>query len=85
MMNGSPMTRGLARKSRALGFTLIEILVAVVILAVALAATTRAAGVDALERPVSASQKSDDGSSRGSPAPSSSSVRYPPRRSRSTA
>ena len=44
-MNGSPMTRGLARKSRVLGFTLIEILVAVAILAVALAATTRAAGV----------------------------------------
>jgi len=39
------MTRGLARKGRALGFTLIEILVAVAILAVALAATTRAAGV----------------------------------------
>jgi general secretion pathway protein I len=44
-MNGSPMTRGLARKGRALGFTLIEILVAVAILAIALAATTRAAGV----------------------------------------
>ena len=44
-MTGSPTTRGLARKGRALGFTLIEILVAVTILAIALAATTRAAGV----------------------------------------
>jgi general secretion pathway protein I len=39
------MTRGLACKCRELGFTLIEILVALAILAVALAATTRAAGV----------------------------------------
>jgi general secretion pathway protein I len=45
MIRGSPMTRGLAGKNRRLGFTLIEILVAVAILAVALAATTRAAGV----------------------------------------
>ena len=45
MMTGSPMTRGRPRKSRAVGFTLIEILVAIVILAVALAATTRAASV----------------------------------------
>ena len=43
-MSGSPMTR-LAGTSRQLGFTLIEILVAVAILAVALAATTRAAGI----------------------------------------
>ena len=45
MMTGSPMARGRPRKGRAVGFTLIEILVAIVILAVALAATTRAASV----------------------------------------
>lgn len=45
MMNGSPMTRGRPRKCRVVGFTLIEVLVAVAILAVALAATTRAASV----------------------------------------
>jgi general secretion pathway protein I len=44
-MNGSPMTRGRPRKCRVVGFTLIEVLVAVAILAVALAATTRAASV----------------------------------------
>ena len=41
---GPPATRG-RHRSRDVGFTLIEILVAVAILAVALAATTRAAGV----------------------------------------
>lgn len=41
----SPTTRGRPRKSRAVGFTLIEILVAIAILAVALAATTRAASI----------------------------------------
>jgi general secretion pathway protein I len=44
-MTGSPTTRGRPHKGRAVGFTLIEILVAVAILAVALAATTRAASV----------------------------------------
>lgn len=43
-MMGSPTPRGRLRR-RAVGFTLIEILVAVAILAVALAATTRAASV----------------------------------------
>jgi general secretion pathway protein I len=42
---GSPTTRGRQRKGRVVGFTLIEILVAVAILAVALAATTRAASL----------------------------------------
>ena len=42
---GSPTTRGRPHKCRAVGFTLIEILVAVAILAVALAATSRAASV----------------------------------------
>jgi len=44
-MNGSPMTRGRPRREFAVGFTLIEILVAVAILAVALAATMRAASL----------------------------------------
>lgn len=45
-MNGPPAARGRPRSGdRAVGFTLIEILVAVAILAVALAATTRAAGI----------------------------------------
>ena len=52
MMLGSPTARGRhalsfprRREPKAAGFTLIEILVAIAILAVALAATTRAAGV----------------------------------------
>ena len=45
MMIGSPTPRGRLRRSRAVGLTLIEILVAVAILAVALAATTRAASL----------------------------------------
>jgi general secretion pathway protein I len=44
MMGSRPATR-LRRLHRAAGFTLIEILVAVAILAIALAATTRAASV----------------------------------------
>ena len=44
-MNGSPMTRGRRPRSLAVGFTLIEILIAVAILAIALAATTRAASL----------------------------------------
>ena len=44
-MTGATTTRGIAGARRPLGFTLIEILVAIVILAVALAATTRAAGI----------------------------------------
>ena len=44
-MIGSPMTRGRRPRSLAVGFTLIEILVAIAILAVALAATMRAASL----------------------------------------
>ena len=44
-MTGSLTTQARPPGSRAVGFTLIEILIAIAILAVALAATTRAAGV----------------------------------------
>lgn len=44
-MTGAAEKPGGSRRSRTAGFTLVEILVAVVILAVALAATTRAASV----------------------------------------
>ena len=44
-MIGSPTTRGRPRKGRVVGFTLIEVLIAIAILAVALAATSRAASV----------------------------------------
>ena len=45
MKIGSPTTRGRRAQSLAVGFTLIEILVAVAILAVALAATMRASSL----------------------------------------
>ena len=44
-MIGSPTTRGRPRNGRVVGFTLIEVLIAIAILAVALAATSRAASV----------------------------------------